>query len=574
MKFDPFGWQARRETAELTLAAERERTRRAEVGAKSRAISRIFDQAKAQVSISGLQNELYNNPEKSSGSMFRTSNMFSSDNRRAQRLSRMAIFESPTASALVGRLAEIVVGSGLMLRPQPMWDLIPGAPEEGEARAKWVRNVEQRYRLWAKSYRPEYNTRRNLYQLSRACFDYFLSDGEYFVLFRYAATGSVNPLTIQIIPPENITGGSTTTPGNEVVNGIEYDQYGQAIAYFVLDDKTGLTTRIARFGSKSGRVMMLHNYLTTNEKQRRGVPYLAKVIEEIVKLGQYESLEIQAAIVNAIFAVWVKPPEDMDGEAIFAKDGVQRTGTKTTKVETGDPLAETYIQNANKLDFTHGGTILDALPAGHEVQSFDTSRPNVNFGAFTDTVDKKISSAVGLAQSLVSLQFNNSYSGARGELLTSWMTVDRFRRGHGYDFEDDVYQMWFIGEVYRGNIIAPGAISSRDLLLAYTNATWIGNQRPDIDPLKSVTAHVMEQKYGYKTGDEITAERTGGDYAANLETIKVELAKVAEANAPMEAISGMAENLAAAILGEELATEAAAQGDGSDNDNTSQNEGK
>jgi len=155
----------------------------------------------------------------------------------------------------------------------------------------------------------------------------------------------------------------------------------------------------------------------------------------------------------------------------------------------------------------------------------------------------------------VDLNFNNSYSGARGELLLFWMTVDRFRTNHGIDFEDDVYQMWFAGEVYRGNIIAPGAMDSRDIMLAYTNAEWIGNQRPDIDPLKSVTAHVMEQKYGYKTGAEITAERTGGDYASNLEAIATELAKVAEANKGMAALDGMAENLAASILGEELKIE-------------------
>ncbi len=561
MKFDIFGWQARKEAAALTLDAERERTLRMERRTQARIMSRVFGDSAPQASISSLQSELYNNAEKSSNSLYRTSSLYSGDNRRLQRLSRMAIFESPAGASIVNRLAELVVGSGLMLRPQPLWDLIPGAPTDPTARALWIRNVEQRYRLWAKSYRPEYNTRRNLYQLSRACFDYLLQDGEYFVLFRYAATGAVNPLTIQIIPPENIQGGSTTTPGNEVVNGIEYDQYGEAIAYFVFDDKTGQTTRVARFGSKSGRVMMLHNYLTTNEKQRRGVPYLANVIEEIVKLGQYESLEIQAAIVNALFAVWIKPPADQDGEPVIdTGSGARRTGTTQTKVEVDQNAAtEEYIQSTKKLDFTHGGIILDGLPAAHEPVSFDTKRPNVNFGAFTETVEKKIAAAKGIAQSLVGLQFNNSYSGARGELLTSWMTVDRFRRGHGYDFEDDVYQMWFIGEAYRGNISAPG-IASKDVLLAYTNATWIGNQRPDIDPLKSVTAHVMEQKYGYKTGDEITAERTGGDYAANLETIKGELEKIAAANAPMEAISNMAENLAADVLGEELKEESEAEG--------------
>ena len=552
MNFDPFGFKARRESLALKADIERSKARRTEILAHSRVLSQMFSAA-PKASISSLSSELYPEAEKSPGSMFRTSNTYAGNNDRLRRLSRIAIHESPIGASMVGRMAEVTVGAGLSLRPQPLWDLIPGAPTEREDRDEWCRNVEQRYRLWAKSYRPEYNTRRNLYQISRTCFDYLLQDGEYFVLFRYSATGAVNPLTLQIIPPENITGGSTTTPGNEVVNGIEYDRYGEAIAYFVLDDKTGQTTRVARFGPKSGRTMMLHNYLSTNEKQRRGVPFLANVIEEICKAGQYETLEIQAAIVNAMYAVWVKPPVDMDGEATITAGAPKRTGAQSTAVEreTGTD-AEEYVQNARKLDFTQGGLIVDALPAGHELESFDTKRPNVNFGAFLTEVKKNIAAAKGQPLAVVDMVFNNSYSGARGELLLFWMTVDRYRTNHGVDFEDDVFQMWFIGEVYRGNIKAPGALDNRDTMLAYTNADWIGNQRPDIDPLKSVTAHVMEQKYGYKTGAEITSERTGGDYAANLETIKTELEKVADANSPMKALDAMAENLAATILGEEL----------------------
>ena len=557
MPFDPFGLKAREKITANQLAIERERTEQGRIRARTR-LARLFQQSAPRASISSLENELYPQGEKSANSLYRTSALYSGNNERLRRLSRMARFESPTASAMIDRLSEFVVGGGLKLRPQPLWDLIPGAPADTETRAAWVRNVEHRYRLWAKSYRPEYNTRRNLYQLSRALFEYLLTDGEYFCLFRYSATGYVNPLSLQIIPPENIQGGTTNTPGNTIVNGIEYDATGTAVAYHVLDEKSGTVSRISRFGPKSGRTMMLHNYLSINEKTRRGVPYLSNVIEEMAKEGQYERLEIQAAIVNALLAVWVKPPADMDGEAVISNGRPARAGEQTTAVpDTGYVKAEEYVHNANKLDFTSGGIVLDALPAGHEVQSFDTKRPNVNFGTFTHAIRKSVAAARGVPVSALDLDFNNSYSGARGELLALWMSIDRFRNNHGWDFEDDVYQMWFIGEVYRGNITAPGATNDRDTFLAYTNATWIGNQRPDIDPLKSVTAHVMEQKYGYKTGDEITAERTGGDYTENLIRVKQELAGVAEANAPMGAIEKMTEAVAAAILGAELQKESA-----------------
>jgi len=185
MTFDPFGFKSREKATANILQAERERRIRTEIRARSRFAS-LFAQNSPKASISTLESELYPAAEKSQNSMYRTSALYSGDNRRLQRLSRIALFESPTGRALVDRIAESVVGAGLMLRPQPMWDLIPGAPTEDEDRASWVRNVEHRYRLWAKSYRPEYNTRRNLYQLSRAVFDYLVQDGEYFVLFRHA----------------------------------------------------------------------------------------------------------------------------------------------------------------------------------------------------------------------------------------------------------------------------------------------------------------------------------------------------------------------------------------------------
>jgi capsid protein len=176
--------------------------------------------------------------------------------------------------------------------------------------------------------------------------------------------------------------------------------------------------------------------------------------------------------------------------------------------------------------------MLDALPAGHEVQSFDAKRPNVNFGAFYDAVIRNISASRGEPVSAVQLNFNQSYTGARGELLMFWMTVNRFRTNHGWDFEDDIFQAWFAGEIDRRRIDAPGFFDSDELRLAYTNAIWLGNRQPDIDPVKSVTAAIMEQDRGYRTGDEITSERSGGDYSENVKTIAQEFASLKASGSP------------------------------------------
>jgi lambda family phage portal protein len=540
----PLGRRAR-EQREKILTLENQnlalKNARAEIRARERIFSKILSGREAVGSMSSELYQIFPSASKSAGALSTYRAFTSSSNETLRRLSRIAAFESPTGAAMIDRLVDIVVGSGLRLQAEPMWDMIAQSlpqldvASNKELQRAWRKNIEQRYKLWAKSLQPSYNDEWNLYQIDRQCFKYLLVDGEYFLLLRYTATGRRNGLTLQIIPPENVQGGEGKQAGdNTVVNGIEYDATGAAVAYHVMDDGTGQTKRIPRFGPKSQRIFMLHNYLKTSEKQRRGVPYLSNVIHELTKLGDYEVLEIQAAIVNALFAVWFGGPEDEDGTPVMPGRG-GRLRTEEQTAETDDPLVR-FISDAEKIDFAHGGIVLDGLPRGTKPYSFDTKRPNAGFDNFFQAVKKNIAAAKGQPLAVVDLAFNNSYSGARGELLMFWMHVDQLTENHGWDFEDDIYEMWTWGEVYRGNVKAPGFDDDELLRKAYCNARWIGNQQPDIDPLKSVTAAILEQKYGYRTGHQICAERGGGDYEENLVIVAQELALVAAANEPMKGL--------------------------------------
>jgi lambda family phage portal protein len=543
-----------RQSAELRLANNRFR-------AASRVVDRLLSRSARGSMTSELYQQMYPDANKYSGALSLYRSFWSSSNDQLRRLSRIAAFESPTGAAMIERMTDVVVGSGLRLQAEPLWDLVVFQLQQQkrisseqasrmldpEWQRLWRKNVEQRYRIWAKSLQPSYDNAYNLYQIDRQCFRYLLEDGEYFLVFRYAATGRTNPLTVQIIPAENIRGGETAASGNTIENGIEYDPRGAAVAYHIWDAASGGTKRIPRFGPKSSRIFVVHTYLKTRETQRRGIPYLANIVHELTKLGDYEVLEIQAAIVNALFAVWVKPPAEEDGQPTIGA-GASRRSSSVAAEDAADPTIE-YLAKTEHIDFSHGGVIVDALPAGHELQSFDTKRPNQGFDNFFGAVKKNIAAAKGIPLAVVDLAFNNSYSGARGELLMFWMHVEQLRTNHGWDFEDDVYKMWMWGEIDRGRIEAPGFESDDLLREAYANAQWIGNQRPDIDPEKSVRANVIEQKYGYSTGHKITAERGGGDYEENLQVIGGELKKVAAANAAMKGLEDSNRSGAAAGTG-------------------------
>ena len=542
-----------RETEELRVINQRLKNVNTEIRSRERVISKLFSQRTAHGSMSSeLYNQAFPDANKYSGALPAYRSFWSSSNEQLRRLSRIAAFESPTGAAMIGGLTDVVVGAGLRLQSEPTWDLIvyelqkerlisPAKAAEmldPEWQRKWRKNVEQRYKLWAKGYGPSYDNERNLHQIDRDCFRYLLLDGEYFIVLRYNYSRKGNPLSVQIIPPENVQGqAGAIAEGHTIENGIEYDASGAAVAYHILNSRTGEIKRIPRFGSRSGRVFVIHNYLKVTENQKRGVPYLSNVIHELTKLGDYEVLEIQAAIVNALFAVWVKPPDDEDGEASIGGGTLKKSDTSPT-ASVDDPTGE-YLAKTQTMDFTHGGVIVDSLPAGHEIESFDTKRPNQGFDNFFQAVKRNLSAAKRQPLSVVDLSFNESYSGARGELLLFWMGVEQLRLNHAWDFSDDIYCMWMWGEVDRGRIEAPGFNYDQFLREAYSNAVWTGNQRPDIDPVKSVTAHILEQKQAYKTGHQITAERGGGDYEENLQVVQGEFDSLSEIHKVEEGSKGV-----------------------------------
>ncbi|MBE3064305.1 MAG: phage portal protein, partial [Spirochaetes bacterium] len=214
MPLFPLGRKAR-ESQERILALENQNLRLKNMNAEIRAKEHIFSMLTngAQGSMSPeLYNQVFPSANKTAGalSMYRAFSTTSNDTLR--RLSRIAAFESPTGAAMIEGLVTVVIGSGLRLQAEPMWDLIGQAVKDQlttdpEMQRLWRKNVEQRYKLWAKSLQPSYNDDYNLYQIDRMCFYNLLVDGEYFLLLRYTATGRNNGLSIQIIPAENVQGG-------------------------------------------------------------------------------------------------------------------------------------------------------------------------------------------------------------------------------------------------------------------------------------------------------------------------------------------------------------------------------
>jgi lambda family phage portal protein len=451
------------------------------------------------------------------------------DHDRLQRISQIAYWEMPTARSIIDRFCDIVIGASLDLQSVPIWDLIKDpAYKDTEKRKAKTKEIEARWKNWANHKDIDYEKIEDHAQMTYSTFWYRLLYGEFFKLYRYAPTLNKNPLTIQIIPPENIKGGVLPENSkNTLENGIEYDRRGRAVAYHIYNDNTGNSIRVTKKGAKSGRVFVVHDYISHNRKIKRGVGILVKSIPQLAKLSDFESLELKAAIINALFAVFIKPPSDSDGRPVV---GGKIPSKKIFKDKSKPTTADLDLE-LELMDVSEGGIFLDELPAGHEPQSFDTKRPNVNFETFFNTVQRNICSSLNIPVSVVNYMFKNNYSSTRGELMVFWYTVIRLMKNHGKNSCQPDYVAFLEGEVANGKLDLPGW-KDEEQKRAWSNANWNGNQRPDIDPLRSVKAAQEEQKFAYKTGQQIASERGGGDYDENLEVVTNEFAGLTEAVRP------------------------------------------
>lgn len=425
-------------------------------------------------------------------------------------VSRRNYFESTQARGIIGRLSENSVGTGLKLSCTPTWELVEPSWNDAQ-KQHFSRDVELRFFLWAQSHEPDAAGRRTFGELQEHEFKNRMKDGETFAILRYSADSSrISPLSIQFINPDQICTsaamlGSAKPDGAIVQNGIELDKQGRELAVYVMDADSRAVTRIPFRGS--GRTFVLHPAITEEIGQVRGVSPVAMIAHELSKLTDYSVAEVEAAVNNAIIAGYIKPSPDANSSSpLAAAAAVQHTGSadgSPTKVDK----AGFWIQN---------------LKAGEDLQSFDTKRPNVNFGGFVDTVSAYLCASLNVPLEIVKMMFAQNYSASRAALILYWQTVEGWRASLVSQFLQPVYEAWFSEEVRAGRIIAPGFGESPVITAAWLTADWIGSSLPSIDPYKEAQADGLRIAQGATTYERNALKYNGSDFRDNCDKLRKE----------------------------------------------------
>lgn len=442
--------------------------------------------------------------------------------------SRDAYMGIPTASAALKTMRTNVVAGGLMPSPQIDADYLRLTNEQAEALQA---QILREFALWADTPVCDADRVDNFYKLQQLAFLSYLMNGDAFALLPMKEQpGQPYSLRVRVIEADRVCspdGYDRLVPcevkGHKVhsiVQGVETDADGMVIAYWIcnqhplssLSNQAGALewTRVEAYGS-SGRPNVLHVMNRERAGQRRGVPVLAPVLEALKQLGRYTEAEITAAVISAMFTVFIQ----------------------SATVQNGKPIGEALppeqlidAQDQGTIELGNGAIV--ALNPGETVEFAKPEHPNSGYDAFFNAMVKEIGAALEIPPEVLEKQFTQNFSSARGSLNEFWRTCGMQRDWFSDDFCQPVYEAWLAEAVARGRIKAPGFFGDPAIRKAYADCKWNGPSRTALNPSQEVEAAIKRVDAGFSTAEEETAQLTGGDYNRNIRKRAIEAARKRE----------------------------------------------
>lgn len=416
--------------------------------------------------------------------------------------SRDAMRNMPVARGVIRRNVINVVGTGLRMRPSIDRDVLGLTDEQAD---EWQRAAKAEFELWSKHAdlcgHDGFRAMQSLVMCSR------LVNGDLAAVFRFKEfKGHPYALKIQLIEADRIANPNGAMDSEKIAGGVEVDRDGRPIRLHILKVHPGdwwikrgkgpTETVPLPIYDRDGERQVLHIMDRERIGQLRGAPELAPVLGALKQLERFSDAELMAAVISAMFTVFITSEEDGGLDDLLP--GTADTGTD----------AQDEIRLGN-------GMIMNLAP-GEKIDIANPSRPNAQFDPFFRAIVQQIGLALDLPFEVVMMQFQSSYSASRAALEVAHQMFMTRRSWLVDQFCQPVYERFLAEAVARGRLTAPGFFTDPAMRAAWCRAMWIGPARMSIDPVKDANADEKWIAMGVKTGDSVTAERTGGEFTSNI----------------------------------------------------------
>lgn len=434
--------------------------------------------------------------------------------------SRDLYYNTPIATGALRRLRTNAIGFGLRLQCRIDREFLGLNDESADA---WERRTEREFFCWANS--QECDAARTLAfpQLTSLAFFTTILSGDCFILVpRIPRLGQIFDLRIQVVEGDFVCNPNYLMDTSRLASGIEVDEYGAPVAYHFmkpnlgasmsLSDGLNIWIRIPVYGIRTGRKQVFHLYDKERPGQRRGIPLLAPVIEELKQMTRLSKAELQAAIINSFYTVFVKseaPSIDPLSSGFIPASGQYSPGMEgVSQLNPSDERDEKIYEMGS-------GNIVE-MNSGDSIELADPRRPNLAFEPFFMAICKQIGSSIQIPFEQLILHFSASYSAARAALQEAWKFYRERRLWASDYFCKPIYEEWLTEAVLKGRIQAPGFFDDPVIRFAWCGSTWSGPGQGQLDPLKETKASALRIQNRLSTHEDEYVAIQGGDWESSM----------------------------------------------------------
>ncbi len=476
----------------------------------------------------------YFNGEKFAGG-FGPTQLYVSDYWTLRERSGQLFRDNLYARGMIRRLITNEINTGLTLDSVPAPDLLPISDEQA---TEWAEDVETRWLLYGDDPRVcDYKGEMSEGELQRTLRRESLIDGDMLVVQRFNPRS--RQVSTQLVRGEYVRSppaGRIQENGNTIRHGIEIDNDGRQVAFWVLQEGDNKFQRLPARSPRTGRQLAWMVYGTDKRfGDVRGEPLLSIILQSLKEIDRYRDSAQRKAVINSLVAMYVTKSEDKPGTLPLTGAAIRR-----------DNVGVSDDQNPDRsLNFNGHlpGIIVDELQQGEDIKGFRPDGTDINFGEFEASIIQAIAWANEMPPEILTLAFSNNYSASQAAINEFKMYLNLIRSFFAQQYCKPKYHEWLYNELVARRVTAPGLLESwRDqsqyqLVGAWRASDWTGAIKPSTDIVKQTRGYGDQIDRGLISHEKASKELNGTKFTQNVRRLKRENELLAEAFAPLRALA-------------------------------------
>ena len=475
---------------------------------------------------------------------FARSQSVASDNAARQELvsrSRILYMESPIARSCIDVLLRECVGAGLRYTPKDSsayfenYEVISGILADDLRKASDLHLLEASHRL-------------TFPQIQALVFRTILLSGDCFLIRQSDGTFSIYEPDYFFTPPFltlDMTHTARTETGNKVMDGVEIDDFGTPVAYWMCRNLYGEEARkledswvrIPAVDGATGMPMVLHCAYFDRPQQYRGLPLIAPVIADLWSLRAYLTSETQMAILQCnqswVVTTNTNPTispfvglsmKDLDAPLVPDTPKGDKEASKdfsiAPQVDSNFSVApmETSLFNGalRKTNFIQPGSSIH-LAEGESIQAIQPTAPHSGLKTFLECVIDQIGAAVGIPAQILTAHIDSNYSSAKASFAQLQHTVRHYRAAFVETFLKPFFECFAYDESTANGWTSDKYTNGEAAALLATESVWLPSSAATIlEPQRELEFYKGALELGLISRDEVANLLFGHDARADV----------------------------------------------------------